>query len=234
VTIPILLVFHPDSPGERCEYLYYGYFGSNPTTFQISRDLKISERRVRNLYQDVQLRYSLYSREEAIERLVKIIEDQRFEVETVNGRRKYIFQIREPLLRQYFEEWVDIVKGIADTSFSPTIVIISREVFLNVLNVLTPDAHELIENIKIYNEDPDTRDIELDLDIETCEDDSRVEQDKPAEKETAKKCLLDQFLEKYIDTIAEESAKASLNLAATGLRVLLGLAVQHVTGMAMA
>ena len=113
----------------------HGYFGTKINFFDASKKLRISERRVRNLYEDVQLRYSQYTDEEARERFVRLFEQQRFERDS-QGR--YKFQIRDPLLRQYLEEWIDSVKGIADSSFSPTLVVVSRDVLLDVLEKLIP------------------------------------------------------------------------------------------------
>jgi hypothetical protein len=106
----------------------HGYFGDKLDFFQMSKMLRISETKVRNLYQDVQLRYNMYTEDQAKERFVQLLESGRFDVDPGRG---YRLQIRDPLLRQFVEEWVDSVNGISDSSFSPTIIVIPREVFLD-------------------------------------------------------------------------------------------------------
>lgn len=47
---------------------------------------------------------------------------------------KLTFTIREPLLRQYFEEWVANEQGFVDTSFNKNLVILSIATFSRVLD----------------------------------------------------------------------------------------------------
>lgn len=100
--------------------------------FKACRELKLTEARVRNLYQEVQLRYGQYSVEEAKARFIKLVKEGSFEL---NGD-KITFIVREPLLRQYFEEWVAENKGFTDTSFNKNLVTLHRKTFLGVLKFL--------------------------------------------------------------------------------------------------
>jgi len=175
----------------------HGYFGSHISFFDASKKLRISESRVRNLFQDVQLRYAQYTDQEAREHFVKVIEERRFEVDS---KKRYRFQIRDPLLHQYLEEWVDSVNGIADSSFSPTVVVISRKVLLDVIETLTP-----------HNGPKDI--------LEALPDNIG----ESVRNKKTRRAILGQFLDKYIDTLAEGTARTTIGLAGMGLRALLGI-----------
>lgn len=176
----------------------HGYFGSKINFFEASKNLRISETRVRNLFQDVQLRYDQYSPSEARERFIQVIEQRRFELDSND---KYHFQLRDPLLRQYMEEWIDSVNGIYDSSFSSTQVVVSRDVLIDVLELTAPSLTELRKKLPR----------EVDQSILT---------------EKSRRGIIGRFLDKYVDTLAEESAKGTVQgivaLAGAGLRVLMG------------
>jgi len=54
--------------------------------------------------------------------------------------KRITFTIREPLLRQYFEEWVANEQGFTDTSFNKNLVTLSIDTFTRVLDHLAnPD-----------------------------------------------------------------------------------------------
>lgn len=177
----------------------HGHFGKQINYFEISKTLRISESRVRNLYQDVQLRYNLYSDEEAREHFIQIIEKNKFDKDSQD---RYRFQIRDPLLRQYIEEWVESVNGIMDSSFSPTLVIISRDVFIDILQKFSP--HKTLSDLR--NSLPDGVDQEV-IDEQTM------------------RGILGRFIDQHIDTLADESAKSMFTLAGVALRALFGLFV---------
>jgi hypothetical protein len=104
--------------------------------FKACRELKLSETKVRRLYQDAQLRYMQYDEEEAKKRFVAVVESGAIE----KKGDKLTFTIREPLLRQYFEEWVAKEKGFTDTSFNKNLVTLSTNTFYKVLDHLAnPD-----------------------------------------------------------------------------------------------
>lgn len=61
--------------------------------------------------------------------------------------KRITFTIREPLLRQYFEEWVANEQGFVDSSFNKNLVILSVDTFTRVLDHLAnPDLP--VEGIK--------------------------------------------------------------------------------------
>ncbi len=187
-----ILVFHL--------LIKHGYFDAPLNYFEASRRLGMSERRVKNFHQDVQLRYAQYTEQEARERFVRLFESQRVEV---SGDR-YRFQVTDPFLNQVFREWVAGVGGFTDSSFNADIVSLPKHVFLKVLEKLTT-AQRLNE---IKDALPD------------------VIIDEVRNKPT-KKGLIRAFTEKYLDTLAEKSAEATVAAATTGislgLRALLGL-----------
>ncbi len=100
--------------------------------FKTCRELKLTEAKVRNLYQEVQLRYEQYTVEEAKKRFVKLVNEGSFE----QKGDKITFIVREPLLRQYFEEWVAENKGFTDSSFNKNLVTLHKDTFWEVLNYL--------------------------------------------------------------------------------------------------
>lgn len=117
--------------------------------FKATRDLKLTEARVRNLYQEVQLRYQQMAEEQAKAELVDIVKNNAFEVK---GKR-FVFVVRNPMLGQYFQEWVASVEGFTDSSFNSNIVSIDRSVFLEVLKKISVNRiKKFPENLNIFNE----------------------------------------------------------------------------------
>lgn len=91
---------------------------------------------VSRLYQDAQIRFMQYGEEEAKERFVEVVESGAIEMKD----KRITFTIREPLLRQYFEEWVANEQGFTDTSFNKNLVTLSIDTFTRVLDHLAnPD-----------------------------------------------------------------------------------------------
>ena len=99
---------------------------------------------MRNLYQDVQLRYNQYDEKIAKERFITIVESGAIELKG----DKLTFTIREPLLRQYFEEWVAEVCGFTDSSFNKNLVTISKDTFSKILDSILIDSEYDIMTIK--------------------------------------------------------------------------------------
>jgi hypothetical protein len=115
--------------------------------FKACRELKLSETKVRRLYQDTQLRYMQYDEEEAKKRFIAVVESGAIE----KKGDKLTFTISEPLLRQYFEEWVAKEKGFTDTSFNKNLVTLSSETFCRVLDSLAVEdfpIDKIKENIE--------------------------------------------------------------------------------------
>ena len=98
--------------------------------YKVCRDLKLSETKVRNLYQDVQLRYNQYNKKIAKKKFIEVVKSESVEL----GRNKLTFIIRDPLLRQYFEEWVAKVNGFTDSSFNRNLVTVSKKTFSMILD----------------------------------------------------------------------------------------------------
>jgi len=101
--------------------------------FRACRELRLTEARVRNLYRAAQLRYSLYDEDEAKTRFVEVIQKGQFELQS----GKLVFIVRDPLLRQYFEEWVAACDCFTDTSFNKNLVVMSVDGFKKVVESLT-------------------------------------------------------------------------------------------------
>jgi hypothetical protein len=175
----------------------YKYFGDEFDYFKASKLLKISEARVRSIYSDVQLRYEQYTENEAKSMFIELFESMRFE-RTKTG--KYRFIVRDPLLRQYFEEWVASVNGFHDSSFNPNLVVVSRDVLEQVMGVLAVD--------KSLN-------------------DIKAEMPKEINNEIGKegtiKGYIKRFLDSYVDTLGTEAAKGTTKAVGLGFRALLGI-----------
>lgn len=101
--------------------------------FRACRELKLSETKVRNLYQEVQLRYMQYDLTQAKEKFVTLVQSGALERDR-KGRVTFI--VRDPLLRQYFEEWVAEQDGFADSSFNKNLVTVSVDVLAKVIEHL--------------------------------------------------------------------------------------------------
>ena len=86
--------------------------------------LGCTEARVRNLYQEVQLRYQQLPEKDAKAAFVKIIERKSFELK---GNR-LLFYVRDPMLGQWFQEWVADVDGFTDSSFNPNLVLLQPNI----------------------------------------------------------------------------------------------------------
>lgn len=112
-----------------------GQFELPRDIFDVSRKLCLTEARVRNLYQDVQLRYRQLDEKDAKESLVKLIETRSFEIK--DGR--ILFFVRDPMLAQWIQNWVYKVNGITDSSFNQKIISIKLDVFNRMLNDITLD-----------------------------------------------------------------------------------------------
>ena len=116
--------------------------------FKAARDLKLTEARVRNLYQEVQLRYLQMSEDEAKAELADLIEKKAFEIK---GDR-IVFIVRNPMLGQWFQEWVATVEGFTDTSFNRNLVNIDQAVFLKVLRAISVDeVPKMADDFRAFN-----------------------------------------------------------------------------------
>lgn len=100
--------------------------------FRVCRDLKLTETRARNLWQRVQMVYMQYDLDEAKRQFVRLVSSESLE------RRgdRITFIIRDPLLRQYFEEWVAACDGFTDSSFNKNLVTISTDLLQCVIEKL--------------------------------------------------------------------------------------------------
>ena len=116
--------------------------------FKAARDLKLTEARVRNLYQEVQLRYMQMSEEQAKEALADLVEKKAFEIK---GDR-IVFIVCNPMLGQWFQEWVATVEGFTDTSFNRNLVNIDQAVFLKVLRAISvDDVPKMAGDFRVFN-----------------------------------------------------------------------------------
>jgi len=119
--------------------------------FRAARDLKLTEARLRNLYQDVQLRYQQLGEDQAKEAFVELIKKGAFELK----KSRFVFIVRDPMLGHFFEEWVASVEGFTDSSFNPNLVSVSKEVLLKVLaTIAATKIGEFPEELEIFNAEP--------------------------------------------------------------------------------
>lgn len=162
--------------------------------YKAGRELGLSETRIRNLYQDVQLRYMQFDEHEAMMRLIGVVESGAME----RSGDKLTFIIRDPLLRQYFEEWVAAEDGFTDSRFNKNLVVVSVDVLSRVLSQLAP------------------------------EDTDAIRKALPAEfREAASKndrtSLIGSFAQEFAKAAGRETGSLSVQAAALGLQALLGL-----------
>ncbi|MCM8535020.1 MAG: hypothetical protein NE334_03700 [Lentisphaeraceae bacterium] len=118
-----------------------GVFGEDLNTFQAARMLQLSEARVRNLYFESQLKYDRYTDEQAVEDFVDLVSKGLFEASSGS----VTFIIREPMLKQYFEEWVSNHNGFTDSSFNKQLVKVSRDLLVEILCSLIKSPEKVKE-----------------------------------------------------------------------------------------
>lgn len=166
--------------------------------FKACRELKLSETKVRRLYQDAQLRYMQYDEDEAKKKFVAVVESGAIE----KKGEKLTFTIREPLLRQYFEEWVAKEKGFTDTSFNKNLVTLSVETFYRVLDyIANPDLP--IDKIK-----------------QQLDEEGYVENDELRDMNN-RQGLLRLFLEEFVKSAGREAGALSINAIGRVLRLII-------------
>jgi len=100
---------------------------------EMSLKLKISEKKVRNLIYEVELKYK--NEHNFVKELIKIIEKGRYEVRG----DKIKFAVHNPLVKQYFENEIKKLNGVSDGSFAKHIVTISVSTFEKLLLSLYGD-----------------------------------------------------------------------------------------------
>lgn len=156
-----------------------------------SRDFDTPIGLVRNLYQEVQLRYQQVPEEKAKEQFVDLIRKQSFEKK---GKR-IVFVVRDPMLAQYFQDWVAQVDGFTDTSFNPNLVSIHIDILVKVLDKIS---------VAEIGEFPEEADILNDA------------ESRPA--------LLRLFGEELMKSAGNEAGKMSIRGLVAGISMLLGVA----------
>ena len=159
--------------------------------YRACRELKLTEARLRSLYEAVQLKHQQYTYEEVKERLVQIVASGSIETRG----EKLVFIIRDPLLRQHFEEWVASQQGFTDSSFNKNLVVVSRETFTAVLDHLAVD-------------DVDTITALLPPDLTETPDQDRSS-------------LIQLFVDEFAKSAGKQAGSLSVQTLATGLRALL-------------
>lgn len=159
--------------------------------FKACRDLKLTEAKVRNLYQASQLKYMQYDENEAKKRFFDIVERGLIE----RKGNKLIFIVREPLLRQYFEEWVAAKGGFTDSSFNKNLVIVNISIFESILDHLSDfDLNQIRPKFKD--------------ELATLEQ----AQDRPS--------LIRLFVEEFAKAAGKEAGSMSINGIVAGLKLL--------------
>lgn len=126
-----------------------GRYSFPKDTFKAARELKLTEARLRNLYQEVQLRYRQLKEDEAKEALVTLVRKRAFELK---GNR-LVFVVRDPMLGHWFQEWVAAVDGFTDSSFNPNLVSVNKDVLLDVLeHIAVGQIPEFEDELQAFNE----------------------------------------------------------------------------------
>lgn len=112
-----------------------GQFSFPGDLYKAARLLCLTEAKIRNLYKEVQLLYLQISEEDAKKALIKLIENKNFEL---RGNRIAFF-IRDPMVSQWFQEWVTSIGGFTDSSFNANIITLSEELLLKLIDSLAID-----------------------------------------------------------------------------------------------
>jgi len=130
--------------------------------FKAARELSLTEAKVRNLYQEVQLRYQQLPEEKAKKAFVEIIRKRAFELK--GGRMLFI--VRDPMLSQWFQEWVACVDGFTDSSFNPNLISINKDILVKVLkNISIEQIPKFEKDLDRFNQ-PDGRNSKINLFVE--------------------------------------------------------------------
>lgn len=160
--------------------------------FKAARELGLTEAKVRNLYQEVQLRYHQLPEEEAKRAFVELIRKGAFELK---GDR-LLFIVRDPMLSQWFQEWVARVDGFTDSSFNLNLISIKKDVLLKLIEDIAVDViPEFKNDLEQFNK-PDGRKSRISL-----------------------------FIDEFIKSAGKEAGSLSVKALATVLAGLLGVAV---------
>lgn len=178
-----------------------GCMGPDIDINKISRLLKLSQTKTRNLVYDVQLRYLQYSEVEAIKHFIELIENARFEI----TKERITFVVRDPLLRQYLEDWISHIHGFSDTSFNKELIKISPELLPEIFTYLA-GIHSS-EQVKL--EELKSR---LPKDV-----------DQSLFSQLTVKGLFKMFVEKYMQHLVSDMSKTTLAKTVEILRLLFNL-----------
>jgi hypothetical protein len=160
--------------------------------FKACRELKLTETKVRNLYQSAQLKYALYDEDEAKARFIELVGEGLIE----RKGDKLVFIVRDPLLRQYFEEWVAEQGGFTDSSFNKNLVTVHRQTLEAILGFLAIGDIEQIQNHFVG---------ETDLFAQAT--------DRPG--------LIRLFTEEFFKSAGKEAGALSVKALGMGLKILL-------------
>ena len=134
-----------------------GALGKEINFYQLSRQLKLSEARVKNLYFEAQLRFGDYDEDQAVEDFIELVSKGLFESDKNNH---VSFIIRDPMLRQYFEEWVAQYEGFSDSSFNKSIVKVSTGLLTKILCGLVKNTKKAEELRSMFMSTEDEFDLE--------------------------------------------------------------------------
>jgi hypothetical protein len=160
--------------------------------FKACRDLRLTETRIRNLYQEVQLRYNQLEDNDARLMFVHIIKTNSYKI---SGSR-VTFIVRDPMMGQFFEEWVAAENGFTDSSFNKNLVTIEKSVLEKVI------ARLAVSNIGTFPEE------------------AEILNDVPN-----RKTLFRIFAEEFMKSAGSEAGALTAKGAAAALALMLGVAV---------
>ena len=110
-----------------------GHYRFPQDFYKAAHELKISETRLRNLYVHTQLVHGAYSESQARLAWAELVVSRQMQFH----EHRVTFIVREPMLRQYIEEWVAQVNGFADSSFNRSLVVMGIDTLERVLNHLS-------------------------------------------------------------------------------------------------
>ena len=113
--------------------------------YNMSLELKMTETKIKNLLHEVQLKYTTLKDKIFLKNLLNLFAEDKFEKDTKNHLK---FSIKNPMMRQTFEYWIEQSGGITDTSFNKDIVIVDMSIYHKMLVDVAKNLNEL-EDAKV-------------------------------------------------------------------------------------
>jgi len=111
-------------------YLLYETKLKSKSIYEISKELKISEQRVKNLMKEVYLKYKTIDNKEVLKRIAKAFLDSKIDIERKDDKVRFLLE--DPILKLEFEHKVKELGAIIDYSFNKDVLVVKKSVFVSI------------------------------------------------------------------------------------------------------